>query len=47
MQHQRPHGTAGLAKAIHPVLALFVAGGVPAEVVVDHRIEGMLQPITT
>ena len=43
MQHQGPHDRLGLGKAIHASLALFVAGRVPAEVVVHHRIEAALQ----
>ena len=32
-----------LAEAVDPSLALLVAGGVPCEVVVDDRIEGVLE----
>ena len=40
---QGSHGIAGLPVAVSPTLALLMTGGVPGEVVVDHRIEPFLE----
>jgi hypothetical protein len=37
------HGGLGLSKAIHAAFPLFVAGRIPRQVVVDHRIEVLLE----
>ena len=39
----RPDGVVGLTEAVDAAFALFVAGGVPGEVVVHDGLEGFLQ----